>query len=106
MFVCSLFPFFFSFSFRNCFDCQLLQLKDVLLGQHTETFKLLPSAGLAVVSFSLILDHRTLDCVAKSVRERRWWCAHILHVYKLLLPQAATAIAESLGRQLQVTALL
>ncbi len=92
----------FIFFTLSLFFHQMFQLKDILLGQQTETFKLLPSAGLAVVSFSLVLDDRTLDCVAKSVRERRWWCAHILHVHKMLRPQGARAIAESLGRQLQV----
>ena len=90
------------FLFLTAFGCQLFQLKDILLGQQTETFKLLPCAGLAVVSFSLVLDDRTLDCVAKSVRERRWWCAHIQFVHKMLRPQGSRAVAESVRKQLQV----
>ena len=90
------------FLFLTAFGCQLFQLKDILLGQQTETFKLLHSAGLAVVSFSLVLDDRTLDCVAKSVRERRWWCAHIQFVHKMLRPQGSRAVAESVRKQLQV----
>jgi hypothetical protein len=81
------------------FYFQLFQLKDILLGQQTETFQLLPCASLAVVSFSLVFDDRTLDCVAKSVRERRWWCAHIQRVHKTLRPHGAKAIADSLRKQ-------
>lgn len=84
------------------FDFQLFQLKNILVGQQTETFKMLPSAGLSVVSFSLVLDDRTLDCVAKSVRERRWWCAHIQYLYKSLRPHGSKAIGDSLSKQLQV----
>jgi hypothetical protein len=50
----------------------------------------------------LVLDDRTLDCVAKSVRERRWWCAHIQFVHKMLRPQGSRAVAESVRKQLQV----
>ena len=81
---------------------QLSQLSNILLGQQTETFKLLPSTSLALVSFSLVLDDRTLDCVAKSVRERLWWCAHIQHAHKALRPHGAKSIAESLRKQQQV----
>ena len=81
---------------------QVFQLNDILLGQRTETFKLLPTAGLAVVSFSLMFDDRTLDVVVKSVRERLWWVAHIQYLHKQLRPHAAKTITESLRTQLQV----
>jgi len=81
---------------------QVFQLNDILLGQQTETFKLLPTAGLAVVSFSLLFDDRTLDVVVKSVRERLWWVAHILYLHKMLRPHATKSIAESLRTQVQV----
>jgi hypothetical protein len=98
----SFFFAWFLFSFGLTFVFQLFQLSDILLGQQTETFKLLPSTSLALVSFSLVVDDRTLDCVAKSVKEQRWWCAHIQYVHKALRPHGAKSISESLRKQQQV----
>jgi hypothetical protein len=103
---CSLGAFEVQFSSSLVFGFQLFQLKNILLGQQTETFKLLPSAGLVVVSFSLVFDDRTVDCVAKSVKERRWWCAHIQYLHKLLRPHGAKAVADSVTKQLQVMFIL
>jgi hypothetical protein len=86
----------------TAFNSQLLHLNNILLGQETETFRLLPSAGLAVVSFSLVFADRTLDLVVKSVRERLWWCAHIQYLVKGLRSPAANGISKSLSAQLQV----
>lgn len=77
----------------------LAGLTDIWLGQQSDVFKMLPSNGLAIVSFSLVCPERTLDLVARSVEERKRWISEIQAAHAAVAPAAAATIAQSLARQ-------